>query len=916
MIKIGSRIPQLLKPKTKDQDSFQIFLLSKKFVEDCPVIQKWKNDIKNILLLDDYDPLDTPYNDFILNTSIFPKNIDTLYQYIAENSQYKWNHRWGISLQEITTFIRHKTDRIAQEFLSHKQQYDSLDPSAFYNYIKQQHTDLIWFISFDDISVIYIKTYREYFSELGKNEYGIDMNKVFHHLTHMIKDQQVGDGSFLYEWQTANDSWIKKYLAWAQNPLYASIKADEKKLYEYLFNWNNCSYAAKLRKIIRNSENIVELWSGWVSKLKDTLGLSLWTNSLAYFLSEKESIILSDVSSDGFISVRQDLNKTIWSDKVVGVEWDFRDKNNPIYWANSPFYFMFGGTIGNFTKEEIHQLLQNMKPRKWWCSHFAFTYFPAPNKNRISPEAYAQEINKLKAMYGDDESNPFFNHEARNTKSDFVLSGFKALGIDSSKLKYIVEYEEATDNHPARIKLWAEFIEDSTIITKDGPYFKKKWEKIWALQSIRFTPQEIEAIANENNYDLLIQVDTTTHPTDSNVGVAILRSKFDLKTHSSIFKNVGIWLAIAWAIYWWGKIYQSVQEKEQSKAQSKIWEDYSRKLTIDKTHNRVYNIDQDIREWELSNDLTDAFIKKYWQGELSKEEISAELHKYLNTSSLGKDFVNNHLSINDIHQSNSLLDDFVNNSFWSQMIFSWKFSSLESIFMRSLSDEQITDMLKTQWIPLEWYQDKEKLYYKTEETEFTDFDIPTSKWRQTIRKVDLITTPLHGYISHEKINTKNIPSSLIWVEYKSRYILQKDKPDQDWNQTISYFNYNEPVNTKNQEHHIRLEDKNGRLLNIYEIADIILENNSTVNKLYTHISLELWINNINISDNQKIINELKKNIVVSLYTPMDMGAWYEKQIKPIHIFNQWVDDWTLSTFSLKFYENNSRLINQIKKELI
>lgn len=103
MIKIGSRIPQLLKPR-QDQDSFQIFLLSiKKFVEDCPVIQKWKNDIKNILLLDDYDPLDTPYNDFILNTSIFPKNIDTLYQYITENSQYKWNHRWGISLQKILT---------------------------------------------------------------------------------------------------------------------------------------------------------------------------------------------------------------------------------------------------------------------------------------------------------------------------------------------------------------------------------------------------------------------------------------------------------------------------------------------------------------------------------------------------------------------------------------------------------------------------------------------------------------------------------------------------------------------------------------------------------------------------------------------------------------------------------------------
>ena len=95
------------------------------------------------------------------------------------------------------------------------------------------------------------------------------------------------------------------------------------------------------------------------------------------------------------------------------------------------------------------------------------------------------------------------------------------MGIDTSKLEYAVEYEEANQYTPARIKLGAKLKEDVKVYsnTKRRPYEKKAGEYIRAVQSARFTEKEFEQLAKESGYTVVMQ------QSDNGVAVAALQSK-------------------------------------------------------------------------------------------------------------------------------------------------------------------------------------------------------------------------------------------------------------------------------------------------------------------------------------------------------------------------------------------------------
>lgn len=59
---------------------------------------------------------------------------------------------------------------------------------------------------------------------------------------------------------------------------------------------------------------------------------------------------------------------------------------------------MFGGTIGNFTMQEIEKILKSMEAKRpMENSYFCFSYFRAPTTT--DPEEYQDAVNKIKAMY-------------------------------------------------------------------------------------------------------------------------------------------------------------------------------------------------------------------------------------------------------------------------------------------------------------------------------------------------------------------------------------------------------------------------------------------------------------------------------------------------------------------------------------
>jgi hypothetical protein len=95
------------------------------------------------------------------------------------------------------------------------------------------------------------------------------------------------------------------------------------------------------------------------------------------------------------------------------------------------------------------------------------------------------------------------------------------LGIDTSKLEYVVEYEEASWHSPARIKLGAKCKENIQVYgsTARRPFEKKAGEYIRAVQSARFTEEEFKQLAKESGYTIIMQ------QSDNGVAVAALQSK-------------------------------------------------------------------------------------------------------------------------------------------------------------------------------------------------------------------------------------------------------------------------------------------------------------------------------------------------------------------------------------------------------
>ncbi|MEI6672001.1 MAG: hypothetical protein WCL02_01180 [bacterium] len=68
---------------------------------------------------------------------------------------------------------------------------------------------------------------------------------------------------------------------------------------------------------------------------------------------------------------------------------------------NQTSYFMFGGTIGNFTLDEIQKILKNMRSKNpLKSSHIFMMYFTAPDKEKLTEPEYEKAVARLESMYG------------------------------------------------------------------------------------------------------------------------------------------------------------------------------------------------------------------------------------------------------------------------------------------------------------------------------------------------------------------------------------------------------------------------------------------------------------------------------------------------------------------------------------
>ncbi|MCX6822594.1 MAG: L-histidine N(alpha)-methyltransferase [candidate division SR1 bacterium] len=533
---------------------------------------------------------------------------------------------------------------------------------SFISYLKQNDPDLLDAIPREKIWEMYAEYYDKYLEQNDKNEFGLDHQYVDEQLRKIfyggIFSSGVGDGSCLYAWKTSETNGIEKYLKVAQSELYKDIEPIEKVLYKFMLSPGD----VKIDNILAQCKTLVELGPGGVDKLLMYLNFHCKDKSIKEFL-QKKIVKLIDVNSEGYIDVKEKINKAAKADITEGIEGNFLNSAGSAYNSEDPLYLIFGGSIGNFSFEEIKGILANMKSKNpLKSSHVAMTYFTAPEENKLTPAAYKAEIQRIKAMYGDpDKTNPFFNASANTALEDFILSGLYALGIpkygkQGKLLEYVVEYEEAKYGNPARIKLGARFKEDIDMESKAGTWFRaKKGNCIYAVQSARFTETEFKTLAKESGYKV------TTQQSDRGVGIAMLESKLGINDKYKKQRNRALAGLIGTAVVTGGIANHAYQKNKDINEKIIAHEE-----KLDKNQS-VVNFERIKKINAIKQNVCNHLMSWYDIGSLKSDDILPDISKYLLHDDAQAWLDTLYKNQNDEVAIYNFLTHFVNEAFYKNM---------------------------------------------------------------------------------------------------------------------------------------------------------------------------------------------------------------------------------------------------------
>ncbi len=799
------------------------------------------------------------YVDFVLDDSYPKKDFESFYEYYVavysaeaqeeaiEKKQPSYSYvfqtkemlKKGFDTKEMLEkgfngFIRQHLEESIDDFLANKSKEYSNRYDGFLVYLQEHKPDLIDATTEGRIRRVYDERYAIYLKSQDKNEFGLEIKYVDEQLRKIFRWSQIGDGTLLYAWNTSESNGIEKYIKVTQSDMYKNIEPTEKMICEFLFSWWGKNLSSKeeiwnvdvhrqypkIHAILSKSKTFVELGPGGVDKLLEYLKFYTGEDTIQKFL-ESKVIKLVDVNAEGYVEIKKKLNKVAERQVSEGIEADFSNKFGSAYLWDQPCYFMFGGSIGNFSFEEIKWILENMKSKEIFKTTNAFiTYFTAPDKSKYTSEQYDREIQKIKAMYGDpDRNNPFFNLSANQAVEDLIFSWFKALGIDTSKLEYVVEYEEASWHSPARIKLGAKCKENIQVYgsTARRPFEKKAGEYIRAVQSARFTEEEFKKLAKESGYTIIMQ------QSDNGVAVAGLQSKMWVHDKYSKSRNIilgvltGALILSGWLL--WHNNYKDKSIKEKILNQEKRLEINRSIVDLGKV-NKIKAI-QDTIAQEC------ALIYDVWSS--SQEDVNNGLMEYL----LREDVSNKRLDLLYDNKDDKViiynfLQEFVNDFFYKKM-FENGAENISVLPFLQWHEKEFLNTLNYQGQTKEGYNAKEGVYYQimspgsiynyrdekmkwSEDNDLVWWYMVKRTWNLDIWKVDK---------DRYEYNKRTTQNDISVIE------LSVSEPDADNMITIKRFVFND--NTENIVNHLN-RSEHLIFVNTHEKTGVREHNNLMVDK--------------------------------------------------------------------------------------
>ncbi len=310
------------------------------------------------------------------------------------------------------------------------------------------------------------------------------VDKIWYYLDQLFGPNPDPNGMFLYDWgdPLGKDNGAHLFSEVTQTKGYQRLSQWEKNLYK--------THAHILKDILdENTRNIIDMGCGDGEKSAQVLDAALG-EQLAWktYIPADISPYFVDHAGD---NVKDHFSKQNTNIKTVGMNIDFLT-SDAFKDIKHKIYLLLGWSIGNFSDEEIVQILQNMADNSYKeTSKAAFSYFTAPDKES---ETYQDDIYKILAAYGDpDTTNPYFDQETHQKTSERILRWFESLGIERNSIEFCVKYDKEKKRIVSGVK-----VKKRIVIKRNGKnYLKEPGEHIWAIQSRRFSKEDISALISQ-----------------------------------------------------------------------------------------------------------------------------------------------------------------------------------------------------------------------------------------------------------------------------------------------------------------------------------------------------------------------------------------------------------------------------------
>lgn len=375
------------------------------------------------------------------------------------------------------------------------------------------------------------------------------------------------DGSLLYDWDKKDaagveNGWYKFSRIGESTNYKSNIRKPELTLYER--NSDSISHTI----LHEQPERIIDMGGGDGKETIQILSLlqkeaianvTMTTKEISPYLGEAYKENIEKRSAEHRVPLKTSfMYENFFENKEL--------KSN----KDSRIFLFPGGTIGNFNDDLINQIKYTMTPEKiTWRRSIFMTFFVAPDKTQ---ESYEDQILKLKATYGDpDRNNPYFDASTHDAIKDWVMSGiYHWLGESvKDKLEFAVTYEEQGEKW-GRVLIGARVKEDFTLKVGNDVFEKKAGDRIWGIQSRRFSLPYFKTLIETGWYKMRL-CDTEQWVALTHIETPALHLDNMSAETARNWKRTGQIFALILLLGWGYQLIDIAKEKKEKEQKQKEW---------------------------------------------------------------------------------------------------------------------------------------------------------------------------------------------------------------------------------------------------------------------------------------------------------------------------------------------------------